>query len=622
MELNKEQEEAANFGNGICAVIAVPGSGKTLTMTQRIGILVTRHNVSPDSILGLTFTRNAAKEMRKRLKGVLENIAEKVNLCTIHSFCLNLLRNEGKLFNILTGGDQIRLIRQVMREQRVRTLSIGLVAREISLAKSNLLTAEEMVMLHADSPVMERVAGVYLAYEEMKAKKSMLDFDDLLLETYTHLEKNPELVERLKETYRHVLIDEFQDLNPAQLTILSFLIDDNNDKSSFWICGDDWQSIYAFNGASVGNILKFHEVYPTAKEFILSVNYRSTPQILKACQNLINHNQKRKEKPLTAFNQKGKEVVVSEAFNEEDEANRISDEIKDLVERYGYKHRDIAVLYRANFQSRVLEEVFSEQLIPYRLEAGSDFFKRFKCKMLVDYLKVIIDPNSEEGTKALLKVLNVPNRYLGSQFIQELEADARAMHRTCYESLKSMDISTPFQRKNVAEFLSVMEPIINRGGSLNPSEAIRYIRDAFNIDRFLADGDIPSPDDEKIGNVNQLQLGSAKFSTIPDFLEHVRLFTENKGSNNRNGVRCMTIHKAKGMEFSVVFVIGLVEGILPTKNGDIEEERRICFVGISRAKEILYLTTSANYLGQPAVRSLFLDEMFENKELKTDKPSE
>jgi DNA helicase-2/ATP-dependent DNA helicase PcrA len=378
--LNKEQEQAASFKHGICAVIAVPGSGKTLTMMQRIGKLVSEYGIPPENILGLTFTRNAAEEMRNRLIPVLGDLSGRVMLSTIHAFCNYLLRNEGHVFEILSGKDQIIFLRKIMKHMRVKNLSTGMVLREISLAKNNLISKQEFRDLYEGDKTMLKVADIYEAYDCEKTKKMLLDFDDLLVETYKLLKDKKEVKDKYKDTFRHLLVDEFQDINPVQMEIFRLLIDDGN-SSSFWVCGDDWQSIYAFTGASVGNILNFKEIFPGSTQHILSLNYRSTPQILKACQNLIQHNIRKIDKTLKTKNEQGENVQVLESSNEETEALSIVDEVNDLVKNGGYAYKDIAVLYRANFQSRIFEEIFTQHKIPYHIENGLNFYNRSEVKI-------------------------------------------------------------------------------------------------------------------------------------------------------------------------------------------------------------------------------------------------
>lgn len=615
-ELSREQQEAANFIEGICLIAAVPGSGKTRTMMERIGILVKVHGIPPENILGLTFTRNAAEEMRNRLTQVLGNMASRVTLSTIHSFCHYLLRNEGRVFEIVSGKDQIVLLRKVMKQVKVKDLSTGMVLREISLAKNNLISVEEFKDLYEGDKTMLKIADIYEAYDREKSKKMLLDFDDLLVEAYRMLANSEEVREKYRQSFSHLLVDEFQDTNPAQMEILRLLIGNSNGNngSSFWVCGDDWQSIYAFTGASVGNILNFKKMFPESEQLILSLNYRSTPQILRACQNLIQHNVKQIDKTLETHNPDGETVIILESSSDETEAMSLVNEISDLTGRRNYTHKDIAVLYRANFQSRIVEETFSQHKIPYHIENGLNFYSRSEVRNLLDYLRVINNPNSEVGDEALLSILNIPNRYIGRKFVQELEEFSAGRNLHCYEGLKSMPVELPYIRKNVKELTGFLDTLISDAHKLEPSELIGLLRTSLDYDRYITDEDIPSPDDVKIANLNQLQLAAARFNDIESFLAYTETFQDESVSDDKNGVNLMTIHKAKGLEFPVVFLIGLVEGIMPTKKGDVEEERRIAFVGISRAMNLLYLSYSHTYLGQAVKRSIFLDEILGTQE--------
>jgi len=576
-------------------------------MTVRIGKLVTEHGVAPEQILGLTFTRNAAEEMRQRLIPVLGNQAARVTLSTIHSFCHYLLRSEGRIFEILSGRDQLVFIRSIMKEQKVKNLSIGMVMQEISLAKNNLISVEEFRTLYDGDKTMLKVADVYERYDLEKEKKYLYDFDDLLVRAYRLLSENPSIREKYTERYLHLLIDEYQDTNPLQLEILKALMAGSNNGSSFFAVGDDWQSIYSFVSASVRNIINFEQMFPGSRIFILNRNYRSTPQILRVCQNLIEHNERKIQKTLMTKNPGGEEVVVLEGSSEEGEALNLVNEIQELVWNRGFQYKDIAVLYRANFQSRVLEESFSQHKIPYRIENGLGFYNRPEVKKLLDYLRVISDPKSDAGDEALLSILNVPVRYIGRKVVTQLEEEAAGKGVHLYEALKSFRPDTPFIRKNVREFVSFLDPLTQLANTLHPAEVINLLRNSLDYDRYVTDEDIPTPDDSKIQNLNQLQLAATRFSGIKAFLEYTETF-QDESTNDEEGVSLMTIHKAKGLEFPVVFVVGLVEGILPSKKGDIEEERRICFVAMSRAMKLLFLSWSHTYLGQPAKKSIFLDE--------------
>jgi len=576
-------------------------------MMERIGKLVIEHGVAPENILGLTFTRNAAEEMRQRLIPVLGNQASRVTLSTIHSFCHYLLRSEGRIFEILSGRDQLVFIRNIMRELKVKNLSIGMVMQEISLAKNNLIQVEEFRTLYEGDKTMTKVADIYERYDQEKKKKYLYDFDDLLVRALKLLHENPSIREKYTERYLHLLIDEYQDTNPLQLEILKTLIKGSNNGSSFWVCGDDWQSIYGFISASVRNIINFEQMFPGSRIFILNRNYRSTPQILKVCQNLIEHNERKIEKTLITKNPNGEEVIVLEGSSEEGEALNLVNEIQELVWNRGFEYKNIAVLYRANFQSRVLEESFSQHKIPYRIENGLGFYSRPEVKKLLDYLRVISDANSDAGDEALISILNVPTRYIGRKVITQLEEEAASKGVHLYEALKSFRPDTPFIRKNVKELVSFLDPLTQLAHTLHPAEVINLLRNSLDYDRYVTDEDIPTPDDSKIQNLNQLQLAATRFSGIKAFIEYTETF-QDETTNDEEGVSLMTIHKAKGLEFPVVFVVGLVEGILPSKKGDIEEERRICFVAMSRAMKLLFLSWSHTYLSQPSRKSLFLDE--------------
>ena len=608
--MNNQQKEAAEFLYGIASVVAVPGSGKTLTMTRRIGHLI-KNGIAPESILGLTFTKNAALAMKKKLHPILGKDATRVNLSTIHSFCYSLLKREGVTFSILMGKEQLKLLRKTARSLKIRNIPAGMISQEINLAQNNLISIEEMKELYQQDETMLLIAQVYERYEEEKQKRLLLDFNDLLIKVLEKFEDR-ELLQRYQQTYNHILVDEFQDTNPAQMTLIKKLVGHiNGNKSSFWICGDDWQSIYSFTGASVGNILNFGDAFPESKQFVLEVNYRSTPEILSACQNLISHNTRKIEKELRTLNHSGDEVTVLSALTEEDEAITIVNEIKDLQER-STPPSDIAILYRANNQSRVIEEELSRAKIPYHIENGVNFYQRHEVKILLDYLRLITDPDSDEGDEALRSVINVPNRYVGHKFMKELEDFAVQKGLHLYEALKKMPVKIPYLKKYMKGLINLVDPLMKDTVKIEPAELISVLRDVLNYDRYITDDDVPSPDDSKIANINQLQMAALKYDKVPRLLAYTDSFREEM-SNDKNGVSLMTIHKSKGLEFPVVFVIGMIEGVLPNKNGDIEEERRIAFVGLSRAMKNLYVSYTQKYIGRNVKKSSFLEEIFKTQ---------
>jgi DNA helicase-2/ATP-dependent DNA helicase PcrA len=351
---------------------------------------------------------------------------------------------------------------------------------------------------------------------------------------------------------------------------------------------------------------------------ILNLNYRSSQKILQACQNLIQHNQKKIDKELRTNNPAGDDVIVLESSSEETEALNLVGEINDLVERQAYAYTDIAVLYRCNFQSRVIEETLQQHKIPYEIQNSLSFYHRREVKILLDYLRLIASPLSSEGDEALRHIINIPNRYLGRKFMADLDTFQSGSDIHLYEKLKSMPIDLPYIRKNVREFIQLIDPLIDDSANQQPAELIQLLRLSLDYDRYITDDDMPSPDDVKIENLNQLQLAAARFNDIGSFLDYTETFADEAVSDNKEGVRLMTIHKAKGLEFPVVFLVGLVENIMPSKKGNLEEERRIAFTAISRAMKLLYLSHSLTYLGQPAKKSVFLDEILGIKEPPAD----
>jgi DNA helicase-2/ATP-dependent DNA helicase PcrA len=526
-----------------------------------------------------------------------------------------LLREEGKTFDILTGKEQLILMRKLIKRHRIKDVSTGMALKEISLAKSNLISCEEFLELFDTDQTMAKVGKIYGVYEAEKKKRMCFDFDDFLCETYKLLNDNAKVRRKYQDYYHHLMVDEYQDVTPAQIEVLKLLLSRRMEKGkgSFCIYGDDWQSIFSFCGSSVGNLLNFERIFAGANIFILSQNYRSTPQILAACQNLISHNERKIEKILETQNPDGDDVVVIEASSAEDEAVHLVNEITDLVERKeGYQYKDIAVLYRANFQSRTVEEYLADYEIPYHIENGLNFYQRYEVKVLLDYMRLIIDPDSDDGDEALKCMINIPNRYIGRAFVNELEEHAFQKKKHLYKALKSFRIDIPYLKKNVKQFIKLMDPLIKDAEDFEPAELIDILRDALDYDRFICDDETPNPDDSRITNIEELKLAAARYTDIPSFLHYTETFRD-EVANDKEGVSLMTIHKSKGLEFPVVFLVGLVEGIIPTKKGDIEEERRICFVGISRAMRLLYLSYYQTMGERFVTRSIFVDEILGNE---------
>jgi len=409
--LNERQQEAVDFMDGCCIVHAVPGSGKTTAVVYRIINLVKKYGVPPESILGLTFTRSAASAMKERLADVLGKRASKVTLSTIHGFCLHFLRREGRKFDLLTGKDQVFFLKRVLKKLKVKDILPGMALRDISLAKSNAIDVDEFMDLYQGDSFMTKMGEIYRAYESEKKDELLLDLDDLLFMTYRVLKEEESIRDKYRHTYRHIIIDEAQDTNPLMQLLIRELVQDFGSESSFWLCGDEMQAIFSFNGSSVAAILEFTRIFERpAKRIVMDLNYRSSPEIVEVCQNLMRHNVRKIDKELKTMNgHDGDRVVIMECENQKDEALQVVNEIFDLVNRRGYSFRDIAVLYRANFQARVLEEVLSEHEVPYKVESGVSFYERYEVRGLVDYLRVIHNPDSDEADLALRNIVNIPN---------------------------------------------------------------------------------------------------------------------------------------------------------------------------------------------------------------------
>jgi DNA helicase II / ATP-dependent DNA helicase PcrA len=613
-ELTPEQRKAAEFKDGkIIALIAVPGSGKTRVLMERICVLVKKYGIPPENILGLTFTKNAAEEMRTRLTETLGERSDRVRLSTIHSFCYYLLKREKFVFEIVSGKQQLILIKEVIKELKIKNLSVGAVLREISLAKNNLILVEEFRDLFVSDKIMLQIAEIYELYDGLKEKRMLLDFDDLLIQSYILLKENNDIRAKYHEMFNSILVDEYQDTNPVQLEILKLLIKED---SSFFVVGDDHQSIYGFAGASVGNILNFKTMFPLSEQFILDLNFRSTKKIVQACSNLAQHFKRQIHKDFRTDNVEGEDVVVLESSNENTEALSVVNEIMDLVMRRSYEFKDIAVLYRCNFQSLPVEEVFLQHKIPFFIQGGQNFYSRREIKILLDYLRVIMNPDSDESDESLLKILNTPVRYFSNALKSQLKEYCQNRNIHLYQGLKSGNMGSAFVQKNIRTFIDIMDPLIAQD-TLSPSEVLVLLRNKLDYDRFIVDEDLPVIDDVLIENLNSLVLSSTRYQTIESFLKYTDSFEDSSISKDKNGVQLMTIHKSKGLEFRVVFVIGLIENLLPSKKGNLEEERRICFVGISRAKELLFLSYPLSYLNQDSKKSQFIEEIRRNKQAVT-----
>jgi ATP-dependent DNA helicase UvrD/PcrA len=629
-ELNPAQREAVLTTEGPLLVVAGAGSGKTRVLTYRVAHLIAACGVQPNEILAITFTNRAANEMRTRLDGLLGGTARRLWILTFHAACGRILRREAPRlayrsnFTIYDQADQIRLVKACLEELErdpKRFAPRGIHA-QISTAKNQLVGPDEY-RARVQSFYDQTVADVYGLYQRRLHGSNAVDFDDLLMLTVEVLERFPEARERWQKAFRHVLVDEYQDTNHAQYRLLQLLAGEHGNVCAV---GDPDQSIYAFRGADIRNILEFERDFPGTRTVALEQNYRSTNTILRAANAVIVHNRERKEKNLWSERGEGEPVHVLEVEDEHAEARFVAAEVAGLVEE-GFSGQEIAVFYRTNAQSRVLEDVLVRQDVPYQVIGGPRFYERAEIKDAIAYLQVIDNP---ADAVSLLRIANRPRRGIGDATLARLQllADAQgivlseALGRAregglapaplrAVESLRTLllSLSAQAQELSVPELL---ERVLRQSGYLESLEAERTIEARGRIENL-----------QELVGVTQEYAQQAPEATLSGFLQEISLYSDQDALREEESLlTLMTLHNAKGLEFRAVFVIGLEEGIFPharsIEEQGIEEERRLAYVGMTRAQERLTLThASARSLwGRRSYNlpSRFLDELPEDVE--------
>ncbi len=600
-DLNPAQQEAVQT-TGPLLILAGAGSGKTRTLTHRIAYLITKEAVWPSEILAVTFTNKAAREMRRRLATLLNENTDSRNFMpwmgTFHGICVKLLRIDGEAiginskFVIYAEDDRNGMIKQAMKQ-----LSIGddkikpkVVGSLISSAKNKMVSPDDYEA-SANMPYLKDVAKIYKKYESLRKKAGALDFDDLLLETVRLLREAPETREKWQSKFKHILIDEYQDTNSAQYQIVKLLV---NDKRNICVVGDDWQSIYSFRGADFTNILNFERDFPGAKVVRLEQNYRSTSNILDAASNVIKKNTQRTEKKLWTAAGAGPPVQIRCLYNEAEEANFVAERISSYAATSAKEYGNFAVLYRTNAQSYALERSFLRYHIPYQIVGGVRFYDRKEIKDIIAYLKLIYQPND---VMSFSRIVNVPSRGVGNISLEKF---------LNWQSVGDMDIIEALKNIENAGFLTKKprEALYKLGRSLHglnlmaetvpPAEIIEKILSATGYREYVSDGTPQSED--RLENIGSLLSDAQNFANIEDFLNEAALMSSVDADSDDQKVTLMTLHAAKGLEFPIVFVVGLEEGILPHARvyesgpAELEEERRLMYVGMTRAREELYLT--------------------------------
>ena len=643
--LNPQQAAAVIHSGTALLVVAGAGSGKTRVLTRRIAYLMARRNIKPYEILAITFTNKAAGEMKERVAELVGPVAKTMWVSTFHSACVRILRQEAHRlgysnnFTIYDSSDSQRLIALVAKDLNLdpKRYPPRQFAATISNAKNELLGPADY--LNSTSNQYEQVvADVYGLYQKRLASANAMDFDDLIMRTVEVIQRFPEARARLRSRFRHVLIDEYQDTNHAQYMLVKELVGSDEDgipAAELCVVGDADQSIYGFRGATIRNILQFEMDYLSAETILLEQNYRSTQNILSAANAVIEQNQGRKAKNLWSEAGNGAALIGYVAENEHDEAEFISGEIKKLSNEGISKYGDTAIFYRTNAQSRVFEEVFMRAGIPYKVVGGVRFYERREIKDFIAYLKVLANLEDEVS---LRRIINVPKRGIGDRAIESIENIAAARNLSFWQALNVVANSSELGGRATAalsNFVSLMLAlhVLVEAGS-KPSTILEAVLEQSGLLAELQDSTDPQ-DESRVENLNELVAVAIEFEEVPiedlpegterdlaGFLAQVALVADSdeipEGEDHGGVITLMTLHTAKGLEFPTVFLTGMEDGIFPHsrtlgERDELEEERRLAYVGLTRAQRLLYLTRaeyrsawgSPNY--NPASR--FLDEI-------------
>ena len=622
--LNDEQIEAVKHNEGPCLVLAGAGSGKTKVLTNRIAYLI-ENGVRDYNILAITFTNKAAKEMRDRVYNLVGDVSSFIG--TFHSLGLRIIReNCGYLnlpsnFSIIDSDDVLTVIKKILKDMNLDTkqYSPSYIRNRISFIKNQMLSEMELDKFF-NTPIDKIVVDVYYKYNERLIASAAVDFDDLLLMPVRLFEHNKEILEHYQERYKYILIDEYQDTNPVQYKLSKLLA---SKYKNIFVVGDMNQSIYAFRQADYHNIVNFEKDYANAKTIKLEHNYRSTNNILNAANDVISHNKERKDLRLYSDKGDGPKITYLRSYDEKHEISLVIDEINKLY-LDGYEPKDIAILYRTNAQSRAIEEVFASKGIPYKIYGSYYFYNRKEIKDLISYLKLIYNDKDEIS---LRRIINVPKRGIGDSAIKDIELRANLNQCSMYDALES---------KKELEFKDIIESIKKTSENLSLTELIDEVLDKSGMKKELEDSHLIE-DETRLENLMEFKSITASYEertgsvNLGDFLEEISLVSDQANhTEDGNVVTLMTLHSAKGLEFPVVFMVGMEEGIFPHNmsimEDNIEEERRLCYVGITRAKEKLYLTNAKRRMlygkDQMNVPSRFIaeikDDLLEKNEINKE----
>jgi len=630
--MNSEQSEAVRTTEGPLLIMAGAGSGKTRVLTHRIAYLLDEKDVSPYNILAITFTNKAAKEMKARVEHLVGEEAQVIWMSTFHSMCVRILRRDAdrigieRNFTIIDPTDQKSVIKDVLKSENIdsKRFEPRMFIGAISNLKNELKTPED-AQKEANDFHSQMVATVYKGYQRQLSRNEALDFDDLIMTTINLFERVPETLEYYQNKFQYIHVDEYQDTNKAQYTLVKLLA---NKFKNLCVVGDSDQSIYGWRGADIQNILSFEEDYPDAKTIFLEQNYRSTKNILNAANEVIKHNSERKPKGLWTANSGGDKIQYYEAMTERDEAEYVVKEIM-KHQRSGKKYSEMAILYRTNAQSRVLEETFMKSNIPYTMVGGQKFYDRKEIKDLLSYLRVIANSNDDIS---LQRIINVPKRGIGPSSVEKIQTYALQNNISMFDALAEVDfiglskkvtqecisfyemIQNLIKEQEFLEISEIVDEVLQKSGyrdMLDREQSIESRSRLENLDEFMS---VPKDYEENTPLEEQ---------SLINFLTDLSLVADIDEADTQNGVTLMTMHSAKGLEFPIVFIMGMEESLFPhiraiksEDDHEMEEERRICYVAITRAEELLYITNATTRMlfgrSQSNMPSRFLKEIPED----------
>ncbi len=606
--LNKEQYEGATTIEGQVLILAGAGSGKTRVLTHRIAHMVEDLNIAPYNILAITFTNKAAKEMKDRVKALIGECAENMWISTFHSTCVRILRREidkigyKSSFTIYDSSDQKTLVKECMKAVNIndKDISEQEIISKIGKAKDRMQSSRSYKLEHESNFRENKIADVYEMYQKRLKENNALDFDDLIFKTVELFKNNPEILEFYQRKFKYIMVDEYQDTNGAQYELVKLLA---SKYKNICVVGDDDQCIYQWRGADIKNILDFEKDYPDAKVIKLEQNYRSKGNILNAANVVIVHNANRKSKVLRTEQELGSKIKVYRAYSDSDEGDFVGKQILDIRKNEDKKYSDFAILYRTNAQSRIFEESFRRKGIPYKIVGGTRFYDRKEIKDILAYLKVLINPQDDISIK---RIINVPKRSIGDATVNKVQDFAESFELNMWDALsevRSIPTLTPRNVSCIEPFVQMMENLMILSETTPVSMLIETIlEDTGYMEQLKKSNEIE--DKSRIENLKELVSDAVDFEknsedkSLSAYLEKVSLVQDtDKMEDEDDSVVLMTVHSAKGLEFPVVFMVGMENGIFPgsasfEKESEMEESRRLCYVGITRAKETLFMTSA------------------------------